>query len=262
LARAYNNWLYDEYVSKGPRFHGMGLIPLHEPQEAVSELQRIVKELGFAGAMLPGTGARQMQNHLGDERYWPIYKEAERLGCAIGVHGGGHDNMGLDNMSPYAAVNALGHPFGQMVNFAGILFNAVLDRFPGVRIGFLEAGSAWFINCVERFERSWASHIQHDPRQRFLRLRPGESVTDYILRHVDQGRIYVGVEGDELTLPFAIRLAGNKPFIFSSDFPHETNNESCKKEVLELLKNESLQADDREAILHRNAEIFYRLPAD
>ena len=118
LARAYNNWVYDEYVNQDSRFQAMGLVPLQEPAEAVIELRRIVKELGFAGAMLPGTGALQLQNHLGDPKYWPIYEEADRLGCAIGIHGGVHDHMGLDDMSPYAPVNALGHPFGQMVNFA------------------------------------------------------------------------------------------------------------------------------------------------
>lgn len=212
--------------------------------------------------MLPGTGAQQLQNHLGEERYWPIYAEAERLGCAIGIHGGAHEGLLMDDMTPYAPVNALGHPMGQMVCFAGIVFNGVFDKFPGARIGFLEAGSAWFLNCIERFERSWQSHVQYDPRGRFLRLGERESVTDYVLRHVDEGRIYVGVEGDELTLPFAIRLAGHKPFIFSSDFPHEVNNETSKKAAEELCANPKLTAEDKEAILHRNAERLYRLPAD
>lgn len=259
LARAYNNWIHDEYLSKSPRFQAVGLIPLQDPAEAVAELRRIVKELGFSGAMLPGTGARQMQNHLGDERYWPIYQEASELGCALGIHGGVHDNMGLDDMSPYAPVNALGHPFGQMVNFAGIVFNGIFDRYPNVRIGFLEAGSAWFVNCLERFDRSWESHVQYDPRHRFLRLKGNESVTDYILKHVDADRIFVGVEGEELTLPFAVRIAGNKPFLFSSDFPHEVNNVTSKHELEEIRQNPRLTAGDKAAILHSNAERFYGL---
>ena len=259
LARAYNNWVHDEYVSKDSRFQAMGLIPLQEPAEAVVELRRLVNELGFVGAMLPGTGALQLQSNLGDPRYWPIYEEADRLGCAIGVHGGVHDHMGLDDMSPYAPVNALGHPFGQMVNFAGIVFNGVLDKYPNARYGFLEAGSAWFVGCLERFQRSWDSHIQYDPNGRFLRMAEGESVTDYILKHVDEGRVYVGVEGDELTLPFAVKIAGNKPFIFSSDFPHEVNHETCKEEISELRENPALTTADKAAILHANSERFYRL---
>jgi len=259
LARAYNNWIHAEYLSKSGRFQALGLIPLQEPQEAVTELRRIVKELGFCGAMLPSTGVVGAQNHLGDERYWPIYQEANRLECCIGIHGGVHDHMGLDDMTPYAPVNALGHPFGQMVNFGGILFNGVFDKYPKVRFGFMEAGSGWFVNCIERFERAWNSHVQYDPRGRFLKLRDKESITDYIRRHIDEGRIFVGVEGDELTLPFAVGIVGNKPFIFSSDFPHEVNNDTCKAELEELDENSRLTEADKDAVRYVNAERFYGL---
>src|SRR5258707_7151744 len=44
LARAYNNWIYDTYLSKSSRFKAMGLIPLHEAAEAIIELTRIVRD--------------------------------------------------------------------------------------------------------------------------------------------------------------------------------------------------------------------------
>ncbi len=260
LARAYNDWMYDTYLSKSRRFRAMGLIPLQEPKEAVNELRRIVRELKMCGAMLPSTGANMP--HLGSEQFWPIYEEAERLGCAIGIHGGAHEGMLMDDMSPYAPVNALGHPWGQMVNFAGIIFNGVFDRFPGVRIGFLEAGCAWVLTCMERFTRSWASHVQYDPRGRFLKLGDGEAVGDYVRRQVEEGRIFVGVEGNELTIADAVRVLGNKPFIFSSDYPHEVDAETCKVELTELQENTQLTAEDKEAILFHNATRFYRLTAD
>jgi len=260
LARAYNNWIVDTYLAKSRRFRAMGLIPLQEPKEAAVELRRIVQQLGMCGAMLPSTGANMP--HLGSQQYWPIYQEAERLECAIGIHGGAHESMLMDDMSPYAPVNALGHPFGQMVNFAGIIFNGVFDKFPGLRIGFLEAGCAWLLTCMERFTRSWASHVQYDPRGRFLKLREGETVSDYIIRQINEGRIFVGVEGNELTIAEAVRVVGNKPFIFSSDYPHEVDAETCKAELDELRKNPRLTAEDREAILIRNSPRFYRLATD
>ena len=54
----------------------MGLLPLQEPAAAVEELRRMVKDLGFVGAMLPSTGAQQP--HLGDSKFWPLYEEAEK----------------------------------------------------------------------------------------------------------------------------------------------------------------------------------------
>lgn len=256
LARAYNDWLYQTYLKRSPRFKGMALIPLQEPEAAIEELRRAVKELGMCGVMLPSTG---IQSHLGHKRYRIIYEEADRLGCSIGIHGGAHENLGLDDMSPYAPVHALGHPFGQMISFAGIIFNGICDKFPGVRFGFMEGGVAWLLMCLERFDRSYETHIQHDPRGEFLRLRQGERVSDYIVRHIGEGRIFVGCEGSEPDLAHAIQRVGNEPFIYSSDFPHEVNNEFCKGELREIMENQDLTEADKAAVLHRNAKRFYRL---
>ena len=249
------DWAID--LSKSSRFKAMGLIPLQEPAEAVIELRRIVRDLGFCGAMLPSMGANMP--HLGSEKYWPIYGEAERLGCAIAIHGGAHENLLMDDLTPYAPVNALGHPMGQMICFAGIVFNGIFDKFPGLRLGFMEAGSAWLLTCMERFTGSWESHVQYDPRGRFLQLRKGEKIIDYILRHIDEGRIFVGCEGEELTISEAVRIAGNKPFVFSTDYPHEVDAETCKHELAELRENSELSTDDKEAILFRNSQRFYQL---
>src|ERR1051326_735071 len=131
LARAYNNWLYDTYVSKSSRFKAMGLIPLQEPVEAVAELRRIVRDLGFCGAMLPSMGANMP--HLGSEKNWRIYGQAERLGCALAIPGGAHEGLLMDAFSPLAALNALGDPIGQMICFAGFIFNLLFRKFPGLR---------------------------------------------------------------------------------------------------------------------------------
>ncbi|MBI2986795.1 MAG: amidohydrolase family protein [Deltaproteobacteria bacterium] len=256
LARAYNDWLYQTYLQRSPRFKGMALIPLQEPDAAVRELRRAVKELGMCGAMLPSTG---IQSHLGHKRYWPIYEEANRLGCCIGIHGGAHENLGLDDMSPYAPVHALGHPFGQMISFAGIIFNGICDKFPNVRLGFMEGGVAWLLMCLERFDRSYETHIQHDLRGEFFRLNQGERVSEYIQRHIREGRIFVGCEGSEPDIAHAISRVGNSPFVYSSDFPHEVNNEFCKKEISEILESEELTAEDKAAVLYRNAERLYNL---
>ena len=135
----------------------------------------------------------------------------------------------------------------------------ILDRYPNVKWGFMEGGVAWFLLCLERFDRSWETHIQHDPRKRFLELRPKEKVSEYIARHVDGGRIFVGCEGEEPDIAHAIRRVGNQPFVYSSDFPHEVNNEFCKKEIHEILENEELTAEDEAAVLCRNAQRFYNL---
>jgi predicted TIM-barrel fold metal-dependent hydrolase len=207
--------------------------------------------------MLPSTGVNMPQ--LGAQKYWPIYGEAERLGCALAIHGGAHENLLMDDMSPYAVANALGHPMSQMICFAGIVFNGIFDKFPGLRIGFMEAGCAWLLTCMERFTGSWESHVQYDPRGRFLQLKKGEKIIDYIVRHIDDGRIFVGCEGEELSIAEAVRITGNKPYLFSTDYPHEVDAETCKHELDELRENTQLSQADKDAILFGNAQRFYQL---
>ncbi|MEE8518563.1 MAG: hypothetical protein V3S98_05525, partial [Dehalococcoidia bacterium] len=51
-ARAYNDFLSEEYVKVSPRFKGVGLLPVQDPGEAVKELRRCVTELGMVGGVL------------------------------------------------------------------------------------------------------------------------------------------------------------------------------------------------------------------
>jgi len=87
--RAYNNWLHEKFVSVSGRIKGMALIPVQDVEAGASELRRAVTDLGMCGAMLPSNG-EGIKGHLGSRVYWPIYEEAEKLGCCLAVHGGSH----------------------------------------------------------------------------------------------------------------------------------------------------------------------------
>ena len=255
--RAYNDWLHATYMQRSPLFKGMALIPMQEPSAAIEELHRAVEELGMCGAMLPSTG---LPNHLGAKEYWPVYQAAEKLGCAIAIHGGCHMGLGMDHMNVYAPVNALGHPFGQMIALSSMVFNGVFDRFPNIKVAFLEGGVAWFLTCLERLDRSHATHTEYQVRDGdLLGPRAEESVADYIVKHVKAGRIFVGCEGGEPTMGYAVKAVGQEPWIYSSDFPHEPSLAMVKEEIGEVLESEEISTEDKAAILHGNAGRFYRL---
>jgi uncharacterized protein len=258
VCRAYNNWLSDTYVRRDPRFKGMALLPMQEPAAAAEELERAVTELGMSGTMLASTG---LPSPLGAKTYWPVYKVADRLGCAVAVHGGAHEGFGMDHFNVYAPVHALGHPFGQMVSFGNMIFNGLCDNFPNVKFGYLEAGVAWLIMCLERFDRSYETHKHYDLSGELIRLRDGESVSRYIKRNIKEGRIFVGCEGEEPELAYAIREVGAEPFVFSTDYPHEVTIEMCRHEIQELLETEDISNDAKDAVLYRNAQRFYNLAA-
>ncbi len=257
--RAYNDWLSETYLKRSPRFRGLALLPqaLLNAAAAAEELRRAVNELGMCGVVLPSNSLHGPP--LGSPVYFPIYQAANDLRCCVAIHGGVHGGMGMDGLDPYAGVHAIAHPLGQMISLASIVFNGVLEKFPYVKFGYLEGGVAWFLFCLERFDRSYDTHIMQDLRGSYLKLGSGESVSDYILRHIKARRIFVGCEGGEPLLATAVKMVGSEPFLYSSDFPHEVNAQTCKKELNELLKNRELSEADKDAILYDNALAFYGL---
>jgi predicted TIM-barrel fold metal-dependent hydrolase len=255
LCRAYNDWVSETYLKRDPRFKAMALIPMQDPPEAAKELRRAVTELGMVGAMLPSNGLPQP---LGSKTYWPVYEEANRLGCPLAIHGGCHDRFGLDHMNMYVPVHALGHPWGLTLNCANILYNGVFERFPRVRIAFLEGGIAWLLLLLERLHASHETHFQYLPPGEFG-IPESADPAKRIKSLIAEDRLYIGIETEELTMPFALKIVGNRGFLYSSDFPHEVTLDSCKHDIAELMESEEISTEDKMAMLHGNAERFYQL---
>ena len=84
-------------------------------------------------------------------------------------------------------------------------------------------------------------------------------MSEYVRRHVENGQLFIGCEGSEPALGYAVRQLGAKPFIYSSDFPHEVTPASCKHEIDELLEREDIDQAAKTAILCDNSERFYAL---
>lgn len=254
--KAYNNWLHQNYLSKDTRLKGVAVLPIQDPEAAADELRRCISELGFSAGMLPST---RLQKQLGHKQYWPIYEEADSLGCAIAIHGGAHAQLGLDNMEVFAGIHALGHPVGIGVNFVGMLLHRTFELFPNTKFGFLEGGAGWFVMALERCSGSYGAFVPFDSRNAYLKLEKGQTVTDYAVRIIKEGRLYVGVEGDEPVLGWAVKNFGKEAFMFSSDFPHEVNKETIREEIEGLMERDDLTSEEKSAILYGNAEQFYSL---
>jgi predicted TIM-barrel fold metal-dependent hydrolase len=259
--RAYNNWIYEKYTSKSKCIRAVALIPVQDVDAAVSELRRAVKDLGMCGAMLPSNG-EGIKDHLGSTTYWPIYEETERLNTCLAVHGGCHHHLGMDRFSTYYPIHALGHPFGIMIQAASMLAHGIFERFPKVRVAFLEGGATWVPFFMDRLDRSYnVSHFQVDQKGDLLMgPRTNEKASEYFKRHVTEGRIFVGFDCDDSGLGFAVKMAGREPFLFASDFPHEIfSADHCRHELDELLQRDDLTHEDKEAVVGGNAIRLYKI---
>ena len=98
-AQGYNDYIHARYLKRSPRFQAVALIPMQHVPDAVTELRRAVKDLGFLGAMIPSNG---LTRHVSHAEYWPIYEEAEKLNCIMAVHGGSYINLRIQHLHRFS----------------------------------------------------------------------------------------------------------------------------------------------------------------
>jgi hypothetical protein len=246
LARAYNNWLFHRYLNVSPRLHGMALLALQDPLEAATELRRAVEDLGMVGGVLTPIGQRKP---LGHSDFDPIYREAARLDCALAVHAGPAQGLGLDVLDYFAQVHTLSHPYAQMIQLTSIVMSGVLDRFPTLRVAFLEAGASWVPFLMHRMDRSYKGR-QHREYVGGVSRPPST--------YIKGGNLYFSAEPSEESLAHVVQMIGTGTLLFTSDFPHEVNLQRCRAEIGGVLGRDDLADDLKKKLLGENARRLYR----
>jgi predicted TIM-barrel fold metal-dependent hydrolase len=244
ICRAYNDYVYERFARLSPRLKPMALIPMQDVPAAARELRRAVKDLGLPGAMLPSTG---LPLHLGHSLYWPIYEEAEKLDCALAVHGGSARGMGLDTFTVMTAAHVLHHPVPLMMALVSFIYDGVFDRFPNLRLALMEGGCGWLPCVLDRMKRN-EGYYRHYTGPK---LHPVE--------YVIGSRLLIGVEGSEETLSYLVKRVGAQIFAYASDYPHEVDFVAAKHEIQEMAERPDLSREDKQAILGGNAKRFFKL---
>lgn len=244
LCRAYNTLLHEEFTRVTPRLRAVALLPVQDPEAAAAELRRAVRDLGCVGGMLAADGPHL----LGDARFDPVWEEAQRLDTMLAVHASGSHlgGAGVEMFERFIQAHTVSHPFGQMRQITSIVFEGVPERFPDLRLAFLEAGCGWAPYWMERMDDEYAKRAAEAP---ILKKKPSE--------YVRSGRIYFSCEADEWLLPEAVRLVGENQIVYASDFPHWDH--SFPGSIAEIRDRGDLGTAQKQKILADNARRLYRL---
>lgn len=245
ICRAYNDWLYDFCQADPARLRGAALVSLDDPSEAIKEARRACHELGFPAVFLR-SGA--LPNQAWYPVYWePFFAEVEALDLAVGFHestmGGFYPHLDRFTTSHRLQRHVLSHVTTQMVTMVDVILGGICERFPKLRVGFLECNCGWAPSFLNRLDRH--SRMMAETDAPYLRLRPSE----YFRR-----QCVIGCEGEEIDVPQVIELMGDDNIVFSTDYPHSDSDfPHAVEEFFEL----PLSDESRRKILWDNCARFY-----
>ncbi len=209
ISRAYNDWLADFCSTDTNRLYGAAMVPPHNVEAAVAETKRMATEHGFKAIfMRPNpVGGRNWS----DPHYDPLWAEAEAQGVAVCFHEGGDVDLPQtgDRFPNSMMSHTCTHPMSMMLAAVDMIGGGVCQRYPDLRIAFLEGNCSWAPFLFWRLDEhhEW----RHEWEGKELALKPSE----YFRR-----QCFLSIECDEEPAKYAVDTFGGGNIVFSSDYPH------------------------------------------
>ncbi len=213
IGRAFDDWLYDFCQHAPERLYGVGHVSPHNIELAVEQTRRCVAELGFKAVFLRSQIANGRNWY--DPYYDPLWGECERLGVPVTFHGAANPpgtasvaKVG-EHFDRLMLINTVAHSMPAMLAAIAFTAGGILERFPTLRVAFLEGDCSWvpwlMWRLDEKFE--WLGAVDAPD----LTMPPSE----YFKR-----QCYVSVDCDERPAKALVEAGFENNVVFSTDYPH------------------------------------------
>jgi 2,3-dihydroxybenzoate decarboxylase len=249
LARRANDVLAEEVAKRPDRFVGVAALAMQDPDSAIAELERSVKELGFKGALVNGYSQVQGSDkpvHYDLPQYRPFWRAVEKLDVPFYLH----------PRPPMPGVSPLydGHPwlFGPSWSFSAetslhalrLIGSGLFDECPRLQVilGHLGEGLPFYLWRIDN-RNNWmkAPH-------KYAAKKP---VADYV-----RANFHVTTSGHFSTPALVDTIAeiGADRVMYSVDYPFEDFGDAAQ-----WFDKAEISEADRRKIGRTNAMRLFKL---
>ena len=201
LAREANDFL-SQAVKKHPkRFAGLAALPTGAPDKAAAELEQMVRNHGFVGAVVHG---HNRGRYFDDKFFWPIFESAQALNVPIYLH---------PTVPPKAVVDA---------SFGG-LPQPVSDALAG-------SGWGWHIETGLHILRLVVGGVfDAFPKLQYVIGHCGEALP-FMMQRFDERFPAVGDQAQTAGQPLSAQQCPlhHRRLQFSGDLPRSASGSRCR----------------------------------
>jgi len=211
LARAYNRWLCEEVLAQEPRIRSSLYLPLNDPEATY----QVVKEFGGKKGVIGFTIVAPHYKAVYDNAYVKTYALIEEMGLPLVFHGafawGEDQSIGLCNR--FLAVHALGFSWFNILHCTNWLVNGMPERFPKLKVAWVESGLAWIPFLMQRLDNEWMMRSSEVP---LLKRRPSDYMRE-MFYSTQPMEMVNNREALELTFKM---ISAETQLMYASDYPH------------------------------------------
>jgi predicted TIM-barrel fold metal-dependent hydrolase len=242
MVRAYNDFM-SEFCGTAPdRLGGTALLPSRGVEGCLKEIERVVEMPGFVAFLLKRYPNGDLSIQPEDDAVW---EAIEASGKPVVIHVGLVNQMiGRQRAD---SLPGTGHMYDAPSRMLQFIFSGVLDRFPNIRVPFIEVDCGWIPYFEEQADDNYMRHSKASLRDLKLNRRPSEYMHEFF-------------PAAFITDSFAVNnrhVIGVDRMLWSSDYPHITTDWPYSWKTINATFRD-VPADERHAILAGNSERLFK----
>ena len=245
MCRVYNDWAWETFGAFNDRLSPMACIASSDITGSIAEVERAT-DLGFRGLALPckpvwGAPDHEALNYNLPE-FEPLWAVIEETGLPMTFHVSTGRDPRTSRGNGGAIINYAVHSLAPtMEPIANLCASGVLEKFPGLCFGSVEAGIGWVAWALCAMDEAHRKH--HMFTRPKLKMLPSE----YFKAH---GFATFQEDKPGLDLAREHGLVGN--FMWANDYPHHEGTWPHSAEAIERTMG-NLDDAERAQILGLNA---------
>ncbi len=210
LARGYNRWLCERVLAEDPRLVSMLYLPLNAPDDAVRMIEEFGERKGVIGFMVTADRGRPVF----DNEYMKVYAALEERNLPLSFHAGFNwTDRSLAQLNRFISVHALGFTFFNMIHLTNWVINGLPERFPKLKVLWIESGLAWVPFLMQRLDNEYMMRTSEAP---LLKRKP----SDYMREMFYSSQPMEMVNNSAMLEETFKMIKADTQLLYSSDYPH------------------------------------------
>lgn len=250
MCRVYNDWAWEVFGPYNDRLSPMACVAAADIAGAIAEIQRCAK-LGFRGLCLPckpvwGAPNHEVLNYNLPE-FDPLWACIQDVDLPITFHVSTGRDPRTSRGNGGAVINYAVHSLAPtMEPVANLCASGVIERFPGIIFGTVEAGIGWVPWALSAMDEAYLKH--HMWRRPKLDRLPSEYF---------KSNGFATFQEDKPGLDLAREHGLTENFMWANDYPHHEGTWPHSAEAIERTM-QNLDDGERARILGLNAARVFR----
>jgi predicted TIM-barrel fold metal-dependent hydrolase len=255
MCRVWNDWAWETFGPYNDRLSPLACLATADLPGSIAEVERVAA-LGFRGLTLPCKpiwGAHDFrQPNYNLPEFDPLWAAIQDTDLPITFHVSTGRDPRASRGNGGAVINYAVHSLAPtMEPIANLCASGVIERFPRLCFGSIEAGIGWVAWALQAMDEAYLKHHM------FVRPKLAQLPSEYFRQNG-----FASFQEDEVGLDLARKHDLVDNFLWANDYPHHEGTWPHSAEAIERTMG-GLSDDERAKILGRNAaRVFgFEVPA-